>query len=234
MCNLFIHTSISISNIVVTIWTLPLFFQFIYGDSSLRSGLFVFATSAAAIVAAGAGGVVFPRYAFYRAWFAVACVCMLVGNALLSTIWLTTSRTNVCGYAALQLFSCGLVVQLPSTVAQVKQAKISTNAVRSVTSFLVTAQMTGVALSIGIATSIFVNQAATNISLIMPGMPRHAVYAGLGGAGTPLVDGLPAELQGQVLGAIAENIERAFYLNVASSGLGLVTSLFMQREYLQL
>jgi len=231
MCNFFIHTSVSISNIVVTVWTLPLFFQFIYGDSSLRSGLFVFAISTAAIVAAGAGGAVFPRYTLYMVWFAVACSCMLIGNSLLATISSTTSRASICGYAALQLFGCGLVVQLPFTIAQVKA---STKGVRSVTSFLVTAQMAGVALSIGIATSIFVNQAATDISFLIPGMPLNAVYAGLGGAGTPLVNGLSVELQKQVLGVIAKNIGRVFYLNVASSGLGLLTSFSMKRERLQL
>jgi hypothetical protein len=187
MCNLFVHTSISISNTVVTVWTLPLFFQFIYCDSALRSGLFIFASSAAAIVPAGVGGAILPKFPLYMVWFAVACGCMLIGNALLTTISSTTSRASICGYAANQLFGCGLVVQLPFTLAQVK---VPTKAVRSVTSFLVTAQMAGVALSIGVATSIFVNQAVAEISVIIPAMSRDAVYAGLGGAGTPLVDGL--------------------------------------------
>ncbi|ORY09573.1 major facilitator superfamily domain-containing protein [Clohesyomyces aquaticus] len=231
MCNFFVHTSLSISNTVVTVWTLPLFFQFIYGDSSLRSGLFVFAVSAAAIVAAGAGGAVFPKYTLYMIWFAVACGCVVIGNALLTTVSINTSRASICGYAAIQLFGCGLVVQLPFTVAQVK---ISPKHVRPVTSFLVTAQMAGVALSIGIATTIFVNRAAGDIARILPDLPRDAVYASLGGAGTPLVDGLPLRLQREVLAAIANNIGRVFYLNVASSVLGFLTSFLMKRERLQL
>jgi hypothetical protein len=231
MCNFFVQTSISISNTVVTIWTLPLFFQFIYGDTSLRSGLFVFAISAAAIVPAGAGGAIFPRFTLYIVWFAVACGCMLIGNALLTTVSSTTSRASICGYAAIQLFGCGLIVQLPFTVAQ---AKVPRKAVRSVTSFLVAAQMAGVALSIGIATSIFVNQAAKDISFIIPDMSRDAIYAGLGGSGTPFVEGLPLQLQKEVLASIAKNIGRVFYLNVASSALGLVTSFAMKRERLQL
>jgi hypothetical protein len=231
MCNFFVHTSISISNTVVTVWTLSLFFQFIYGDSALRSGIFVFAISAAAIVPAGAGGAVFPKFTLYIVWFAVACGCMLIGNALLTTVSSTTSRASICDFAAIQLFGCGLIVQLPFTVAQVK---VPAKTVRSVTSFLVTSQMAGVALSIGIATSIFVNRAAADISIIIPTMSRDTVYAGLGGAGTPLVEGLAFELQKEVLGSIAKNIGRVFYLNVSSSALGLVTSFAMKRERLQL
>jgi hypothetical protein len=71
----------------------------------------------------------------------------------------------------------------------VAQVKASTKGVHSVTSFLATAQMAGVALSIAIATSIFVNQAAADVSFLMLGMPRDVVYAGLEGAGTSLVEG---------------------------------------------
>lgn len=69
---LFLQTSIAISDIVVTIYMLPLLFQFVYGDSTLRSGLYVLAVAASGIVAAGGGGALFPRYTFYKVWFVVS------------------------------------------------------------------------------------------------------------------------------------------------------------------
>lgn len=69
---LFLQTAIAISDIVVTIYMLPLLFQFVYGDSTLRSGLYVLAVAAAGITAAGGGGAIFPKYPLYIVWFVVS------------------------------------------------------------------------------------------------------------------------------------------------------------------
>jgi MFS family permease len=69
---MFFQTAIAISDIVVTIYTLPLFFQFVYGDSPLRSGVYVLAVSTAGIAAAGGGGVILPKFPMYMVWFVVS------------------------------------------------------------------------------------------------------------------------------------------------------------------
>jgi hypothetical protein len=69
---LFLQTSIAISDIVVTIYMLPLLFQFVYGDSTLRSGLYILAVAVAGIAAAGGGGALFPKFTLYKVWFVVS------------------------------------------------------------------------------------------------------------------------------------------------------------------
>lgn len=69
---MFLQTAIAISDILVTIYMLPLFFQFVYGDSTLRSGVYVLAVTAAGIAAAGGGGAVFPKFPLYMVWFVVS------------------------------------------------------------------------------------------------------------------------------------------------------------------
>lgn len=69
---MFLQTAIAISDIVVTIYMLPLFFQFVYGDTPLRSGVYVLAVSAAGIAAAGGGGALFPKFPLYMIWFVVS------------------------------------------------------------------------------------------------------------------------------------------------------------------
>ena len=69
---LFLQTSMATSDIVVTIYTLPLLFQFVYDDSTLRSGLYALAVAAAGIMAAGGGGALFPSFTLYMVWFVVS------------------------------------------------------------------------------------------------------------------------------------------------------------------
>jgi hypothetical protein len=70
---LLVQTMVAISNIVVTVYMLPLFFQFVYGDTTLRSGLYILAVAGAAIAAAGGGGAIFPKFPLYVVWFLVSC-----------------------------------------------------------------------------------------------------------------------------------------------------------------
>jgi hypothetical protein len=231
MCILFCHTSIAISNLVVTIYMVPLFFQFVFADSALKSGLFVFAIAAAGICAAGAGGAIFPKYTVYMVWFVVANAITLVGSALLTTISSHTSRGRICGYAALQLVGCGVVVQLPFTVGQLK---VHRKDIRSITSFLTTAQMAGLAFSLGIATCVFATRAVDQIMGVLPDLPRKELYASLGGAGSSLVDGLPVHERDLVLDIISKAVGRVFYLSVASSAFGLLSALALKRDKLVL
>ncbi|KAF2740100.1 MFS general substrate transporter [Polyplosphaeria fusca] len=229
MCIFFTHQATGFGNILVTIWTLPLLFQFIYDDSTLRSGCFVLAVAIAAVFAAGAGGALLPKFPVYMLWFVIANAFMILGSSLLTTITSTTPRSVVCGYGVLHLFGGGIVVQLPFAVAQIKAGRSAT---RSVTAFLVFSQNLGSLLSIGIATSIFVNESTARIAQILPNLPRAAVQASMAGAGASVVQSLPEGDKAKVLGIVAKTIGQVFFLNVASAALAFVTALAMKRERL--
>jgi hypothetical protein len=229
MCIFFMFAAIALGNTILTIWTLPLFFQFIYGYTALRSGYYILAVASSAIAAVALAGVLLPRFPMYMPWFAIATAVMVTGSALLSTISSTTHRSTICGFAALHLFGCGFITQLPFAAAQIKAGKAAT---RSVTGFLVCAQALGSSLSISITSSIFMNLSTTRVARLLPDVPRAVVQASIAGAGTNLVTNLQPELRAEVLGVIADTIASLFYLNVASAGIGFIISMFMKKERL--
>lgn len=112
MVNLFSWTSIAIANVVVTVYTLPLFFQFTYGDSALRAAVWTLPFLGAAMVSCGASGPIFPRLPIYMPWFAVSAAIMLVGAGLLTTIDYNTSRGAIAGFTVIEGLGCGPVMQL--------------------------------------------------------------------------------------------------------------------------
>ncbi|KAI1141437.1 putative efflux pump antibiotic resistance protein [Hypoxylon sp. FL0543] len=231
MVNLFSWTSIAIANVVVSIYTLPLFFQFTYGDSALRAAVWTLPFIGAAVVSCGVSGPVFPKFSIYMPWFTASAAVMLVGAGLLTTIDYNTSRGAIAGFTVIEGFGCGPVIQLGYTVGQ---AKAPRTALPEVTAFLTCAQMAGLALSLGIATTIFLNGATHDISIILPDLPRDFIEASINGAKTTLLEDLSPELCLRVLEAIASTTGKVFYLNVAGAALGFLTSLMMKRERLQL
>ncbi|KUI66366.1 Putative HC-toxin efflux carrier TOXA [Cytospora mali] len=226
--------SLAIANVVVTIYSLPLFLQFTYGVTALRSAAYTIPFVASTVVTGGAAGPLFTKYSVYMPWFAGGAALMLLGNGLLTTIDYHTSRGALCGYTIVQGAGCGPIMQLGYTIAQVKVRRNDPMALPDATGFMSCSQMAGLALSLGIATTVFLNGATADIAAILPGESRQIIQATISGAKTSLVQGLSPDIRLRVLEAIADNVAKVFYLNIAGSGLGLILSLVMKREKLQL
>ncbi|KAI0392949.1 MFS general substrate transporter [Xylariaceae sp. FL0594] len=231
MVVLFIWTSIAISSLVVTVYSLPLFYQFIYVQSSLKSGAYTIPYVAAIIVSIGTSGPIFARFPYYMGWYVGASVLILVGNVLLSMLNYGTPFGSIAGWTIISGFGVGPVVQLGYTVAQVK---VSPSSVPEVSQFLSCAQMAGLALSLGIATSVFLNQATDDIARILPTLPRSDIMAAIDSANTAIFNGLDTEVVAKIHDAIARNVGQVFYLNVAGAAVGLILALLMKREKLNL
>jgi MFS family permease len=231
MVVLFTWTSIAIANVVVTIYSLPLFFQFTYGDSSLRAAVYTIPFIAASVVSAGVSGPVFHKFPIYMPWFFMSSVLMLIGNGLLVTINYNTSRGAICGYTVIQGIGCGPVMQLGYTVAYEKAGRSFTS---EITGLMSCAQMAGLALSLGISSSIFLNVATEDIASLLPGMSRRTIQDTIDGADRSFLNSLEPYIQHNILDAIARTVGKMFYLNIAGAALGLATSLFMKRERLRL
>lgn len=231
MVNLFAWTAIAISNLVITVYTLPLLFQFARGYSALRASVFMLPYIGAGVAAAGAGGPLFAKYPLYIVWFAGAAALMLIGNALMTTVTINTPVGVICAYTVVQGLGFGPVVQLGFTVAQVKKPK---DQQRKVTAFLTCAQMGGLALSLGISTCIFLNRTTDQLAVILPNVPRDAVQAAINGARNGIFQTLQPEVLERVSAIIARNAAHLFYLNVAGAAMGFVTALLMPRERLVL
>ncbi|KAI0903245.1 major facilitator superfamily domain-containing protein [Ustulina deusta] len=231
MVILFIWTSISISNLVVTVYSLPLHFQFAFGQSSLGSGVYTIPFVGAIIVSIGTSGPVFARYPYYKMWFFGGSVLMLIGSGLLTTLSYTTSYGAISGFAIISGLGVGPVVQLGYTVAQMKVPQGSSP---DATAFLTCAQMAGLALSLGIATSVFLNVATDRIAIILPELPRDQIMASIDGANAGLLNSLNSDNLTRIHKIVARTVGDVFYLNVAGAAVGLILVAFMKQEKLNL
>jgi hypothetical protein len=231
MVILFIWTSISIGNVVVTIYSLPLFFQFAFGDSSLGAAVYTMPFIVAAIASAAISGPLFATFPVYKFWFLASSSLMLVGNGLLLTLDYHTPRGALCGYTVIQGIGCGPVMQLGYTVGYAKADRASAS---EVTGFMSCAQMAGLALSLGISSSIFLNLATDEIATLLPEVTRSAIQVTIEGAKTSFFENLRPDIRQHILEIIASTVGKIFYLNLAGAALGFITSIFMERKRLKL
>ncbi|KAI3005791.1 hypothetical protein CBS147346_4141 [Aspergillus niger] len=219
---LWIWTIVAISDIVVTIYTLPLFFQFVLHDSSMRSAVYTLPFVASVVVSAGISGGLLVKFPWYKCWFIWASVLLLISNGLLSSIHTHTSRATICGYTIIQGFGVGPVIQLGYTVGQLKRPQAAR---KDVTAFFSCAQMGGLALSLGIATSVLVNHATEEISHILPNVPLSEIRGAIDGVGSSVFATLTEQIRDQVTNAVTQSVASVFYLNLFGAALGFLIAL---------
>ncbi|KAI0388387.1 putative efflux pump antibiotic resistance protein [Xylariaceae sp. FL0594] len=234
MMLLFCWSSLTIANDTVTIYSLPLLYQFSFNDSPLYAAVWTIPFIAALLVSGGPLGPLFPKFSLYKVWFLCASVPMLVAAGLLSTINYRTSRAAITGYTVIQGVGCGPVVSLPFTVVQAKAT--TARAKMATTGLLTCAQMAGLVLALGIATAVFLNRATDEIGALLSGaeFPRSLIQAAISGVGSSVFDNLDPDIRRKVSAIVARNVGKVFYLNVAGSALGFVTAVLMKWETLDL
>ena len=165
----------------IPVYFIPLFFQFVRGDSPLEAGVRLLPFVCLAVFGAMINGAIMERYGLYMPWFLAGGLLVVIGGSLLHEIHLDTSTAKVYGYSVITAIGTGFIVQAPFSVAQ---ARVEPELVPEATAFISCGQISGITLSLAIATSIFVNQATNKITSIITGAPRHVVQAMIVGAGT--------------------------------------------------
>lgn len=227
MVLLFCWTAIAISNVTVTIYTLPLLFQFAHDDTPLQAALWTLPFIGAMLGVGGPLGPLFPKYSFYKVWYAVASALMLIAGGLMTTIDYDISRGALCGYMVLQGFGCGPIIQSGFTIGQ---AKVPRKSEGQVSAFLTCAQMSSLAISLGIATSVLIIKSTNEIAAAYPDLPLEAIQSTISGVRSDIFEQLGGETRLAIARIVARNVGRVFYLNIAGAGLGFVCMLFMKFE----
>jgi MFS family permease len=231
MVLLFCWTAVDISNVTVTIYSLPLLFQFAFNDSPLHAAVWTLPFIGAMLASGGPLGPVFPKFSVYKVWYGVSSILMLISGGLMSTLNFYTSRGTLCGLMVLQGIGCGPVINLGFTVGQ---AKVPRSSVGQVAAFLTCAQMAALAITLGIATNVFINTTTADIMAFLPNLSVDDIRNTINGVDSTVFDQLKPEDKMRVAETVARNIGKVFYMNIAGAAFGLACTLVMKFERVDL
>lgn len=229
MCILFAQIAACSACIFIPVYFIPLFFQFVRSDSALEAGVRLLPFVCVGVFGAMVNGAVMERYGLYMPWFTIGGVLVTIGGSLLYTIDINTSAGRVYGYSVITALGTGSFVQAPFSVAQ---AKVEAHQVPAVTAFISCGQITGITLSLSIATTVFVNEASNKIAVVLPNAPRSLVRATIAGADVPLFRDQSAVDQARILEAIVSTIDHAWVMVIVGGVLATLLSIPMKRERL--
>ena len=220
---LFMLTSAANAAGFITIYYIPLYFQFAKGETPLNAAVkllpLIFLTSATILVNGGLMG----KFGYYQPWYVGGSALILIGGVLLSRIDVNTSTSMIYGIEVLIGIGCGTHLQAGFAVIQfVVEPAMMSYAI----TFMMVAQLLGIAMGLSIAGAVFVNTALASLQAILP-LSRMQLQAALSGVSGELLKTLPLPQQAATVNILVATLGKTFILVYVAAALGLLLSLFL-------
>lgn len=234
MVLLYIATGGAAAANAVTLYYVPLFFQFTRNDSALQAAVRLLPFIVLFIFCVMLAGGLLPVVRRYNIFYMIGGALALTGGALMFTINASTSVSRVYGYEVLIAAGTGLVFQNAYAVAA---AKVSQNDRSNAIGFINVAQIGTIAIALAIAGSLFQNLgfSALKDALAPFHLPDNLVRSALAGTISPIFSGaVDQRIAPIAVVTVAQTIQRVFGTVMAGGAVILVSSFLMSWERIQL
>jgi len=226
---LFVTMSCAATAIFIPTYYIPLYFQFVKGDSALDAAVRLLPFIVVMVVFCIVNGGAMSKVGYYMPWYLFGGVLVLIGGALMFTVTETTTTSKIYGYTILIGVGSGSYVQAGYSVAQ---AKVEPSKVSSSVGFMSLAQTVGVVIALAISGSVFINSAVDGMTPFLPGVPREEVKGAVAGSTSKLFESLTGETRANVLHELIHAMDKTYILIIVAGALTVICSAFMKREKL--
>jgi hypothetical protein len=233
MVLIYFGTAAAATGLAVTVYYIPLFFQFTKGDSAIQAAVRLLPFIAVNIGFTMFSGALLPVFGRYMPWYIPGGIFMLVGGSLMYTIDTSSTAAVIYGFEILIAIGSGLSGQIGYSIAA---AKVKPGEVPAAIGFMNVAQIGSVAISLSIAGAIFQNIGFINLkdALLEYNFSNAQLRAALSGAQSAILAHGDEKVVELAIGAIVKTISRIFALVIAAGALTLVSAGFMKTEKLEL
>ncbi|MCJ1391057.1 hypothetical protein MMC18_003918, partial [Xylographa bjoerkii] len=202
---LFASTAAAQVVIFISIYFLPLYFQFVLNDAALTAGVRLLPFVLVMVFAVMFNGAMMAKLGYYMPWYLVGGILAVIGTVLLSTISVEMSVSRIYGYSVIAALGVGLFGNAGFSISQVKvEPKLLSQAI----AFIGVGQVGGIALALTISNSMFLNEATQRIAEVLPTVPRTTVQSAVSGADGSFFKTLSDKDKTDVLYAIVESIQQ--------------------------
>ncbi|EUC43974.1 hypothetical protein COCMIDRAFT_38169 [Bipolaris oryzae ATCC 44560] len=229
MVILFITMMFSAFGTFITIYYLPLYFQFTRGATALETSVHILPYILFLSTCVLINGHYLSKTGFYYSWYVFGSALQLIGGALLYTADETTSNAKVYGYTILLGTGVGCYCQAGFPVAQVK---VTASDIAYSVGFMTVSQMLGIAFGTGISGAVFANQAHSGLERLFPDASAEQISAAVAGVGSDLINKASKETAAAAIHIIALAIQDAFIPVFVTGAISFLCSWAMKREKL--
>ena len=233
MVLLYIATAATAAGNAITLYYIPLFFQFTRGDDALQAAVRLLPFICSFVFSVMFAGALLPMVKVYAPWYTAGGILIIVGGALLFVATDTTSVGAIYGFEALIAVGVGITFQNAYAVAASRVAeKDRANAI----GFINVAQIGTIAVALAMGGSLFQNLgfAALKNALAQYQLPDAAIWSTLAGSESQILKGGDPELAQTAIQTVAHTISRLYGIVIGGGAAMLVASLAMRWEKVQL
>ncbi|RYP27089.1 hypothetical protein DL768_011336 [Monosporascus sp. mg162] len=199
----------------------PLFFQFVRGDSALHSGVRLLPLVCLLVAMILLAGYVASKTGKTTPIFFFGGALVLAGGALMYTVDANASDAQVYAYTAILGTGAGVYFNVPFSAAQ---ACTDPDLIPVAVGFISFAQLASPAMSIAIANAVFLSQSTQNIASLLPGADETLVHGIISGVEKSYVDSLDPPTRDALIGIIVGAMRNAYVLVIAAGALTLILS----------
>ncbi|KAL8883298.1 MAG: hypothetical protein Q9192_007272 [Flavoplaca navasiana] len=196
----------------IAIYYIPAYFAFVRGDAPVESAvrllpLIVFISTLVLV-----NGALIAKLGFYQPWYLAGGALALIGGVLMYRVDINTSTANIYGYEVLLGIGTGAYIQAGYGVIQaiIEPAKMA-----YAISFIMLAQLLGIALGLSISGAVFLNKAISGLSVVLPDVSRDEIQNAVLGVSGDLFGTLPADVRRNATNAIVNAIDKTCVLHTA-------------------
>ncbi|TVY14760.1 Efflux pump patC [Lachnellula arida] len=233
-----VQTVVTVTNIQVPLYYIPLYFQFVHSDTSMMAAVRLLPFILVLISANMAAGFLLPRVGYYWAMYLVTGVFMTIGGSLMYTIRTDSNPGKVYGYSILLGLGSGLTFQAAYSIAGVKASlkNWSGKDIQSAVSLQNISQVGGTLLSLLISGQVFQSYAFQNLKRVLDGNDLRfsdaEIRSTVTGTQSLVFEGLPGGVKVEAVEAIMDAMKKVYILSIVAGVLSLVCALAMKKERL--
>lgn len=223
----FILMASSSTGVFMVMYYVPLYFQFARGAGPLRSGVELLPFITTTTFSIMANGFFLSKGTRYKPWCLGGSAIALVGAVLMSRFKLDTPNANIYGFEILLGlgFGCWLVSNY-----SIIQSVVGPSEMVSAVTFIVFAQMLGLALSLSIAGAVFINTCLNGLKGALPNVPFEQLKLAISGADSTLFTTLEPVVQKLCLDIIIASLQKSFILVYVAAAIGVLCSIFLSHQ----
>jgi MFS family permease len=229
---LFIATMACISAPFVLTYFIPIYFQFVHGDSAIEAAIrllpFVIVNVTSNLVA----GHFLSKLKYYMPIYVVSGVLVSLGAALLTAyLHPSTPTSYIYGFTIIIAVGSGFSLQIGYAIATLTVGPKDTGGALGLQNI---AQVGGQAVWLVIAGQVFHSIATKNLTKVLADTNFSAadIQAAIAGAQSVIFEEITGDLRAQAILAITKGMQRTFILVCSGGGALIVSGLFMKREKL--
>lgn len=216
------------ASLFVAVYYIPLYFQFVHGDSGIMSAVRLLPFICFYVVVIMLCGWLMPKTGYFILWYLVSGVFMLIGSVLMYTVDLDTSTANVYGYSIL----LGLGMATTQASYGVAPNLVAPDRVAESIQFLNISQGQSQLLGLAIASAIFQSKTLDGLNALLgdKGYSETDIRSAIAGAQSSLMEQLPPALKEKALAVIVNSIDDVYVMAIAAGALYVVASCLLPRR----